>query len=80
MRSYGDSMSLIPTQAIVTVNVKSLDPSVVADALQQALITHHHARIISLTSTVHNWMRIYGETQVIAAIEFEPAPEPELAT
>lgn len=67
-------MSLIRTQAIVTVTVPGHDLSNLADALRNALSRYEDARIVALTQKT-NWLTSWlGTTALLAVIEYTPAP------
>ena len=67
-------MSLIRTQAIVTVTIPGHDMARAAENLRQALFPYPEARIVALTQKT-NWMTSFmGTTSLLAAIEFSPAP------
>jgi len=65
-------MSLIRTQAIVTVTIPGHDMGRAAENLRQALAPYEGARIISLTSKT-NWLEGWnGRTSLLAAIDYTP--------
>ena len=66
-------MSLIRTQAIVSITIPVHDMGRAAENLRQALAPYEGARIISLT-TKTNWFQGWtGRTSLLAAIDYEPA-------
>jgi hypothetical protein len=67
-------MSLVRTQAIVTITIPGNDMDRAAENLRQALAPYQEARIIALTQKT-NWMSGWnGHTSLLAAIEYTPAP------
>jgi hypothetical protein len=67
-------MSLIRTQAIVTITIPGHDMGRAAENLRQALAPYEGARIIALTQKT-NWMTGWnGHTSLLAAIDYTPAP------
>ena len=68
-------MSLIRTQAIVTVTIPGPDFRRAAESLKQALLPYPEARIVALTQKT-NWITSFmGKTTLLAAIDYTPAPE-----
>ncbi|MCJ1697919.1 hypothetical protein MT349_19220 [Rathayibacter caricis] len=66
-------MTLIRTQAVVTVTVPGHDVARAAESLRQALIPYPDARIVALTQKT-NWMSSFlGTTALIAAVDYTPA-------
>ena len=67
-------MSLVRTQAIVTVTIPGHDMDRAVGNLQKALVPYEEARIISLTQKF-TWMTGWnGHTSLVAAIDYTPAP------
>jgi len=67
-------MSLIRTQAIVSVTIPGHDMDRAVRNLQQALVPYEEARIIALTQKT-NWSTGWnGQTSLVAAIDYTPAP------
>ena len=67
-------MSLVRTQAIVTVTIPGHDMGRAAWNLQQALVPYEEARIVALTQKT-NWLTGWnGHTSLVAAIDYTPAP------
>jgi hypothetical protein len=67
-------MSLIRTQAIVTITIPGHDMGRAAEHLRQALAPYEGARIIALTQKT-TWMTGWnGHTSLLAAIDHTPAP------
>jgi len=68
-------MSLIRTQAMVTVTIPGHDLGRAAESLREALLPFPEARIVALTQKT-NWMTSFmGTTALLAAIDYTPAPE-----
>lgn len=68
-------MSLIRTQAMVTVTIPGHDLRRAAESLKEALLPFPEARIVALTQKT-NWMTsFWGTTALLAAIDYTPAPE-----
>jgi hypothetical protein len=66
-------MSLIRTQAIVTITIPGHDMGRAAENLRQALAPYQEARIISLAIKT-NWFEGWsGGTSLLAAIDYTPA-------
>ena len=70
---YTQGMSLIRTQAIVTITIPGHDMGRAAENLRQALAPYEGARIISLTQKTNYFAGWNGHTSLLAAIDYTPA-------
>ena len=70
---YGVGMSLISTQALVTVSVSGYNLAPAAEALRRALVPYADARIVHLHRHTNWASAFWGRTSLLAVVEYTPA-------